>query len=91
MKKLTFLPTVALVALAAIFPAQSVELVKAETLDSQALTIQAKQLLTIEMQQMHVETETNQSLVVAINALEKQAKAVQQEVEDVTYEINLAD
>ena len=92
MKKLTFLPTLVLAALTAIFPAQGVELVKAETIDSKALTIQAKQLLTIEIQQMHVKFDATESLTVAKNNLDKQAKVAEKlNAEEAIYAVNFAE
>jgi hypothetical protein len=92
MKTLTFLPTLVLAALTAIFPAQGVELVKAETIDSKALTIQAKQMLTIEVQQMHVKVDATESLTVVKNNLDKQAKVAEKlKAKEAVYAVNFAE
>lgn len=92
MKKLTFLPTLVLAALTVIFPAHAVELVKADVIDNTSLTLQAKQMLTIEIKKMHVKTNVQENLKVVKNALDEKVKAtVVNADKSSNYAINLAD
>lgn len=54
MKTLTFLSVFSLAAIAAVFPTQAVELVKADTVDSKALTIEAQKMLADELKHVNV-------------------------------------
>lgn len=92
MKKLTFLPTFVLVALTTIFPASAIELIKADVIDNTSLTLQAKQMLTIEIKKMHVETNVQENLKIVKNALDEKVKATTVNVDKSSnYAINLAD
>lgn len=75
MKKLTFLLTLLLVAVTGSVSAKTVELVKAEKIDNQALMAQAKQMLTIQFEQIHVNVDAKQSVNLAKNNLAKKVEA----------------
>ena len=92
MNKVTFLPTIFLAVMAAIIPAQAVELVKAETIDNKALQIEANKMLSIEIQQMHVKIDTKQTVELVKNNLDSQIKATETTVNKTTnYAANLAE
>ncbi|MGJ8692158.1 MAG: hypothetical protein ACSHW0_06715 [Thalassotalea sp.] len=92
MKKLTFLPTLVLAALVAIFPAQAVELVKVVSVDNTTLAAQAKQMLSTELKQLHVKVDASESLNLVKANLDKKAKANQVTLAKTSsYAINLAE